>query len=668
MADAEARFQEAVALVEAGRPGEADAICRDLLKALPDAPMVIFLRGLIASQLGDGARAVDLVAEAAQRDPANPSFQATLGAFLVDAGRGAEAVGPLQRAVALNGADMASLRHLGRQYLGQGRAREAADTFRRVTAGGGTQAADWVALGDAMDALQDTRAALDAFETALRLSPGDAGVLNRCGAARLKLGLLGDAMAAFESSLAARPADNPATVGLFAAKQLACDWNGFDLLAQQVDAQTGASVAADRVSVEDPFLHVTRCDDPARNLAVARLWSREIARRAAATGLRFEHAPRDRPVIHVGYLSSDFHDHATAHLMLGLFAAHDRARFSIHAYSCGPDDGSAYRRRIAVDCDSFTDLSGTDAGEGARKIHSDGIDILVDLKGFTRHHRLDIAALRPCPVQATWLGFPGTSGADFFDYLVTDDTVTPPADAAFYSEAFAVMPRCYQVNDGAQDVASEPATRAGAGLPEGAVVLASFNNTYKLESVMFAVWMDILKAVPGAVLWLLVNNRAAMDNLRLEATKAGVDAGRLFFADMMPKPRHLRRMGLADLVLDTRVYNGHTTTSDALWAGVPVLTLRGSHFASRVSASILTAFGLPGLVTHTLADYRARAIELANDHERLTALKRETAQLRNAAPLFDTKGFARDLERGYAEMWRRYRAGEPASRIDIAGL
>ena len=309
-----------------------------------------------------------------------------------------------------------------------------------------------------------------------------------------------------------------------------------------------------------------------------------------------------------------------------------------------------------------------DAGAAARRIYGDSIDILVDLKGYTRHNRLDIAALRPAPVQATWLGFPGTSGAGFFDYIVTDSIVTPQDEAAVYSEAFAVMPHCYQVNNDGQEIAPGPISRAEAGLPEGGVVLASFNNTYKLEPVMFTVWMDILKAVPDAVLWLLVNNPRAAENLRRAASAAGIDPARLIFADMMAKPQHLKRMGLADLVLDTRIYNGHTTTSDALWAGVPVLTLRGTHFASRVSASILSAFDLPELVMESLDDYRRLAVAVTTDPDRLAELKRKTARLRKDAPLFDTKGFARNLERGYAEMWRRYRAGEPVSEIRIADL
>ncbi len=387
-----------------------------------------------------------------------------------------------------------------------------------------------------------------------------------------------------------------------------------------------------------------------------------------AWGVRFEHAARVRDVLRIGYLSSDFQDHATAHLMLGLFGAHDRTKVSVHAYSCGDDDGSAYRARVVDDCDAFVDLAGVDTIAAARRIHDDGIDILVDLKGYTRRHRLDIAALRPATVQVAWLGFPGTSGADFFDYIVTDDIVTPPEDAGAYSEAFAVMPHCYQVNNRAQSIAEGPMSRSDVGLPEDAVVLASFNNTYKLEPVMFAAWMELLRELPNAVLWLLPNNPLAIENLRREALDAGVEPDRPVFADMLPKAEHLKRAGLADLALDTRIYNGHTTTSDMLWAGVPVVTLRGAHFASRVSASLLTAFGLGELITETIDDYKVLAGELARSPDRLSDLRTRVARPRVESPLFDTGCFARDLETAFAEMWRRYENGETPKRLAVSEL
>jgi protein O-GlcNAc transferase len=387
-----------------------------------------------------------------------------------------------------------------------------------------------------------------------------------------------------------------------------------------------------------------------------------------AWSVEFQHEPHEGDKIRIGYLSSDFHDHATSHLMLGLFGAHDRNRFSIYAYSCGPDDGSDYRRRVAADCDAFVDLSQMDSIAAARRVNADGIDILVDLKGYTRQNRLEIAALRPAPIQVSWLGFPGTSGADFFDYIVTDNIVTPPDAAEVYSEAFVVMPHSYQVNNRDQQIAETPVSRAETGLPEDAFVFASFNNTYKLEPVMFAAWMALLRDTPDGVLWLLPNNKFAIDNLRREASAAGVSPDRLIFADMLPKAEHLKRAALADLALDTRIYNGHTTTSDMLWAGVPVVTLKGTHFASRVSASLLHAFGIPELITETLADYSALAFSLSQAPSQLAVLREKVAALRQVSPLFDTQQSAGDLERAYLEMWRRYNANEAPQRLVVSEI
>lgn len=651
--------------VESGRLAEADAICLEILAALPGEPQATFLRGLIAYRQGEADRGIALIRDAAVADPANAAYLATLGALLAETGEPDAARGTLERAVALNPEDAASLRQLARLNRDAGRIAHAVAALDRI---GKPETDDLILMGQLLQGSRGPDAAVSTFERAVVLAPDSVPARNHLAACQQLRGHVGEAIAAYRESLASQPDDNPATVGLFAAMQTVCDWRSFDELAAQVDAMTEAAATAGRSAVEDPFLNVTRKPDPRQNHAVARLWSADLSRRVAGWGVDFEHAPRERDRIRIGYLSSDFHDHATAHLMLGLFGAHDRARFSVHAYSCGPDDGSTYRSRIEADCDSFTDLAGTDSIAAARRIHGDGIDILVDLKGYTRQNRLDISALRPAPVQVAWLGFPGTSGADFFDYIVTDDIVAPPGDAGCYSEAFAVMPHSYQVNNREQEIDLAPVSRAEAGLPENGFVFASFNNTYKLEPVMFAAWMAVLRAVPDSVLWLLPNNPAAAANLRREAEAAGVAPERLAFAGMLPKARHLKRAGLAGLALDTRLYNGHTTTSDMLWAGVPVVTLKGTHFASRVSASLLTAFGLPDLIAGTLEDYTALATDLARSPDRLAEIREKTARQRLQSPLFDTADFARDLERLYTAMWRRKENGEAPERLAAKDL
>lgn len=668
MIDAAARLQEAVRCVEAGRLANADTICAEILEQVPGSHPALFLRGLVAFQQGDPGRSIGLLRDAAAFDPDNASYHATLGAVLVDHGNGEEAVAVLTKAASLNPDDAESLRHLARKLDNLGRVNHAIAVWERLAAAVKPDVADILALGVLLQRERGTDAALPQFETAVALAPENVLAHNHLAACQQLCGAIVETIAAYRRSLDLQSEDNPASIGLFAAMQTACDWDGFDTMRGHVDRMTGAALAAGASPVEDPFLNVSHSMDTARNFAVAQAWSGDIARRVAAWGVRFDHAPRARNVLRIGYLSSDFHDHATAHLMLGLFGAHDRSAVSVHAYACSPDDGSEYRRRIVEDCDGFVDLTGVPTLDAARRIHADDIDILIDLKGYTRQHRLDIAALRPAPVQVAWLGFPGTSGAEFFDYIVTDDIVTPPEVQSAYSEAFAAMPHCYQVNNRDQAIAEPPITRAEARLPEDAVVLASFNNTYKLEPVMFAAWMDLLRDLPNAVLWLLPNNPLAVDNLRRAASDAGLLPERLIFADMVPKAEHLRRAGLADLALDTRIYNGHTTTSDMLWAGVPVVTLQGDHFASRVSASLLTAFGLPELITQSMRDYKMLVRDLVRSPERLAVLRDRTAQLRLRSPLFDTDRFARDLERAYAEMWRRYENGEAPERLAVSEL
>ena len=622
-------MQEAIRLVETGRLADADAICRGILDQVTDHPPANFLRGLIAFQLGEPERALQLLKVAAAHDPENANYQATLGAVLVERGSPAEAIAVLEKAVSIDPNDGASLRHLARLYGNTGRKADAIAAYERLTGSEQRDLNDFLALGTLLQTERGPGAAIGTFENAAALAPESVLARNHLAACQQLRGRIVESIAAYRDSLALQADNNPATVGLFAAMQTVCDWRGFEELAAQTDRMTGAAIDSGASPVEDPFLNVSRVSDSKQNFAVARSWSADLSRQVAAWGVRFDHTARVRDVLRIGYLSSDFQDHATAHLMLGLFGAHDRTKVSVHAYSCGDDDGSAYRARVAEDCDAFVDLAGVDTIAAARRIHDDGIDILVDLKGYTRRHRLDIAALRPAPVQVAWLGFPGTSGADFFDYIVTDDIVTPPEDA---------------------------------------VVLASFNNTYKLEPVMFAAWMELLLELPKAVLWLLPNNPLAVENLRREALDAGVEPDRLIFADMLPKAEHLKRAGVADLALDTRIYNGHTTTSDMLWAGVPVVTLRGRHFASRVSASLLTAFGLGELIAETIDDYKMLAGELARSPDRLLDLRKRVARLRVESSLFDTGCFARDLELAFAEMWRRYENGETPKRLAVSEL
>jgi predicted O-linked N-acetylglucosamine transferase (SPINDLY family) len=400
--------------------------------------------------------------------------------------------------------------------------------------------------------------------------------------------------------------------------------------------------------------------------ACADLWMKARVEASAAerADLAFRFSSADRPKLRLGYLSSDFQEHATALLLVEMFESHNRERFEIFAYSYGPDDGGSMRARLRRSFDRFVDIRALSTAEAARVIHGDRVDILIDLKGYTQASRTDILTFRPAPIQVNYLGYPGTLGGDFCDYLITDPFLTPPASAADYSEAFAYLPDTYQPHGRQGPIGAQP-TRAEAGLPEQGFVFCCFNQAYKITPDVFDLWCRLLFNVPGSVLWLLRNSRAE-GNLRNEAYRRGIAPDRLVFAEDRPQIEHLGRLGLADLVLDTLPYNAHTTASDALWAGVPLVTVAGSTFPSRVAGSLLHAIGLPELIAGNLEGYYDLGLELATRPERLSGIKAKLAANRLSTPLFDIRTYTRHLEGLYETMWQRHCDGKRPAAIGSA--
>lgn len=393
----------------------------------------------------------------------------------------------------------------------------------------------------------------------------------------------------------------------------------------------------------------------AKQLSIARRRAENVAKGVEAAARRLgkpDAGSGEVGRLRIGYLSSDFRENALAHLTAGLFGLHDRDRFEIFGYSLGPDDGSVYRQRIANDCDHFADLRQVTDIEVARRIRADGIHILVDLVGNAGGARPGIPAMRPAPVQVIWL-YPGTMGGVFHDFMIGDAIATPADRAPEIGERLALMPDTFQITDHAQAVPERHGNRIDFQLPEDGFVFCSFNAHAKIDPETFDVWMELLDAVPGSVLWLLALSRAGRQNLRHEAKARGMDPDRLVFGSHVDRPRHLQRLTLADLALDTLLCNGHTTTSDALWAGLPVITCPGKTFQSRVSASLLHACGMAGLVTSSLADYRRLALELAGDKTKLEEIRNLLHAARDSAPLFDTRRFVHNLESAYRDMWRQ---------------
>jgi protein O-GlcNAc transferase len=370
--------------------------------------------------------------------------------------------------------------------------------------------------------------------------------------------------------------------------------------------------------------------------------------------------------IRIGYLSSDFRALPTAYLTVGLIEHHDRQGFEVIGYSAGVDDRGAMRRRVVAAFDRFVDVSKIPDLEAARLIHSDSVDVLIDLNGYKPENRAKILAHRPAPIQVNCLGYPGTMGADFVDYILVDRFVVPADQQTFFNERLVHLPHCYQCNDDKREIAVATPSRVECGLPEKGFVFCCFNDSYKITPDFFDIWMRLLQTVPGSVMWLFERGTVAKENLAREAAARSVPPERLVFAQRLPLSEHLARHRLADLFLDTLPYNAHTTASDALWAGLPVLTCAGSTFAGRVAGSLLRAVGLDELITTSLEEYEALALRLACDSELLDRLRARLARNRLTFPLFDTERSTRALEAAYIRMCEIRRAGRSPTAFSIS--
>jgi predicted O-linked N-acetylglucosamine transferase (SPINDLY family) len=436
-----------------------------------------------------------------------------------------------------------------------------------------------------------------------------------------------------------------------------CDWNNYTDGIREITA----SVERDN-PVDFPFSYVAVSDSPRHQLQCAKAFATLQCGGQSPlwTGARYSHER-----IRVAYISADFLEHPTSYLMAGVFEKHDKRRFEPIAISLRHDADSPTGRRIKAAFERFIVAGPQPDEELARLIRDLEIDIAVDLMGYTGEHRTDIFNFRPAPIQVNYLGFPGTKGSTAIDYIIADRFLIPEEHRDFYSEQVVYLPECFQANDDRRPVVSAAPTRAQMGLPATGFVWCSFHSSYKLNPPIFDVWARLLRAVRGSVLWLVGGQNRLEDNLRREARARGVEAERLVFARSLPYPQHLARLALADLCLDTLPFNGGTTSSDALWAGVPVVTCPGRSFAARMSGSLLHAIGMSGLVTHSLQEYERLALQLAQTPDRLADARAALARNRNSSPLFDTDRFRRHLEAAYTAMIERHQSGLAPATLAI---
>lgn len=652
----EAHSMRGLLLMQAGRPAEALESINTALKLHNDDAGTVCTNARMLADAGDYEAALPEFDRALKLDPAQPHIWGYRASLLEKMNRPQEALDGYDRAIALWPGFVQA--HISRAGVLRGLKRydEAFESYRRVLSLDPENIAALANMGNAYQELGRYQEAVDHYSRALKTDGKNASVLYNRGQAYAYLQQQKKAVADYDRAYAINPGHGNLAGARLHSKMMLCDWSACSDIPAFLDKiRSGAAEA-------QPFTLIALPATPEDQLLCAQKYVREKFPPLPALwqGQKYRH---DK--IRIAYLSADFYRHATAYLSAGLFEQHDRTAFETFAFSYGPDDKSDMRRRLEASFTEFADVAGRSDAEIAQQILEKEIDILVDLKGYTNNSRVNIVTRHPAPVQVSYLGYPGTMGAPYIDYFIGDRRTVTPEIAKFFSEKIIYMPDSYQVNDDKRVLPEKPPGRADHGLPEDAFVFCSFNNSYKIMPEVFDIWMRLLKAVEGSVLWLFEGNDGVAENLRREAKQRGVDPARLVFAPKMPQEEHLARQQCADLFLDNIPCNAHTTASDALWAGLPLVTCTGNTFAGRVAASLLTAHGLPELVTDNLEDYEKLALDLAQNPEKRTALREKVAAHRKTAALFDTEKFTRNLESAYRTIWQKHQDGEAPESFDV---
>ncbi|HEU0062411.1 MAG TPA: tetratricopeptide repeat protein [Hyphomicrobiaceae bacterium] len=686
----QALFNHSLVLCELGRAEEALAQCERAVLLGGDATRGHALRAAALRALKRGPEALtsyDQAIAGAPRDPelhfnrgnllrelerfeeAMASYDATLaiaphhlgainnrGTALRDLGRYEEALKSYDGAISIDPKSWQAYNNKGNLLQAMGHLDEAVNVFAAAISRAPRNPECHYNLGNAEHDRGRYSEAMACYSNALAIDPRYVAALtNRAGAAR-RLKLYKKALADYAAAKREDP-HLPYLDGYIAHTQAqACDWSRLEqekVLLERVRRGERAC---------EPFSLLSLSDNESDHRACAESW---VADKFSHGGEVPRQASKSDERIRLAYLSPDFRNHATSYLMARLIELHDRRQFHIVGMSIGPKANDAMRQRVSQAFDKFIDVSGLSDRAAAETLHAEGIDIAVDLAGYTEHARAGILANRPAPLQVSYLGYPGTTGAPFIDYLIADRCVIPEAARSAYSERIIYLPDTYQVNDHKIEMTTPVPPRQEVGLPADGFVFCCFNNSYKIRPQIFDVWMRLLRRIDGSVLWLLRDSEECCENLRRQAAKRGVAPERLIFAPRVGNDQHLARHKLAGLFLDTLPYNAHTTASDALRAGVPLITCAGSSFAGRVAASLLKAVGLPELVTQSLEDYEAMAAKLAQSPAELQRLRTTLAANAATHALFDTDRFRRNIEAAYVEMHRRQQAGEAPADFTV---
>jgi predicted O-linked N-acetylglucosamine transferase (SPINDLY family) len=656
---AHSRFQEALALHQQGELQQARVLYERALKWQPQYFDACHMLATLMYQTGQLDRAETLFVKALKIDPDAIHALNNYGNLLQDLRKYKSALACFDKALAIDARYVEAHNNRGDLLQQLGRWSEALESYERAITLAPKYAAAYYNRGNALGMMGRFEEAVASHTAAIDIDPHFAQAFMNRGNAQNELGHHAQAVESFERAIALSP-DIPYLLGTrMHVNMQMCDWRQY----QAHLATLLAAVKNDQpASLPFPLLALT--DNPALQQRAAQNWIRTVHPSPKQTLPFAKRATKDR--LRIGYFSADFRHHPVAQLIAGLFEAHDRSKFEIYAFSSGPNTGDEMRLRLEQGFEHFIDVKAETDTQVVTRARALELDIAVDLSGLTTGCRPSIFAARVAPIQINYLGHPGTMGAPYMDYILADTTIITPESEPYFSEKVIYLPHSYQPNDRRRTVSSHVYTRAELGLPTEAFVFCCFNNNFKITPETFDHWMSILRAVPGSVLWLLKASTQTEDNLRREATQRGVSADRLFFAPKLPMDQHLARQKCADLFLDSLPYNAHTTTSDALWVGLPVLTCMGEAFASRVAASLLRAIDLPELVTTDGQAFEARAIELATDQAQLKALRDRLAVNRMQAPLFDIERLARSIERAYEQVYARRQAGQPPVMLRIA--
>jgi len=656
------------AYVGLGDNEKAAACYHRALVLKPDDAEVHYNLGAVFNKLGKYENAVASYSKALTLKYDTPDIHNNLGialnnlgTTLNDLGEHEEAITKYQSAIEVSPNNIEAYNNLGIALKNLGKNQDAITTYHKALKIDAENPDVHYNLGNALYNLNKNSEAIISYKKSLELRPDNVKVYNNLGHALSDIGNRQEAIANYQNTIRLDENHISARGALLYELGLICDWDEIKKITPgKLELLEFGLTAKEVVS---PFSLLGRTDDAKFQQRTSEAYASVNDKPNPALGPILSKSRTDK--IKIGYFSSDFRNHPVMHLMIEFYKKHDRSKFEIHAFSFGPDRKDDIRSRLIKNVDRFHDVRLKKDIEIAALSRSLGIDIAVDLNGYTAHCRTGIFTYRAAPIQAHYLGYPGTMGAPYFDYIVADPIMIPPEHQKFYTEKVAYLPNSYQVNNSTQEISDKTITRSDANLPEDAFVFCCFNNTYKISPDDFDVWMRLLKRINGSVLWLFKANQTAEKNLRKEALRRGIAPDRLIFAGRMPLPEHLARHRLADLFLDTFNYNAHATGSGALWAGLPVLTKMGESFPSRAGASLLNAVGLPELITTTAQEYEDIALRLATHPQELGALRKKLSHNLKTTSLFDETLFAKHIEAAYSQMLTRLDDGLEPDHIYV---